>query len=117
MVKGLRTGSPALQRTLHVYGVIRARGAEDWAPLPLLYKVEPRGDETLLWMEYLGGDVAKTRVPASVFDPSPRNGDPAPKKWVVAPSRSGGVLQAWCVDVGGSLARAAPCPRSDARNT
>ena len=107
VVKGLRTGSLPLCRTLHVYGLIRARGAEDWAPLPLLYKVEPMGEVTYLWMEYLGDDVAKTRIAASVFLPlkvaamraltdagvRPETVTQHRKNWVVAPCRGGGDIR------------------------
>ena len=67
VVKGLVTNSMACKRTLHVYGAIRMRGAEDKAPLPLLYKVEEDPPYTYFWMEYVGDDVNKAGVPMKEF--------------------------------------------------
>ena len=82
-------------------------------PLPLLYRVEPDGPITWFWMEYLGDDAAKAKLPVGMFRALKAEGvrklvefgvdestiSRHAKNWVVAPGRSGGQM-AYCVDVG-----------------
>ena len=72
-------------------------------PLPLLYRVEPDGPITWFWMEYLGDDAAKAKLPVGMFRALKAEGvrklvefgvDESTischaRNWVVAPGRKG----------------------------
>ena len=82
---------------------IQRENPSDEVPLPLLYRVEPDGPITWFWMEYLGDDAAKAKLPVGMFRALKAEGvrklvefgvDESTischaRNWVVAPGRKG----------------------------
>ena len=56
-----------LHGILKFCSIIQRENPSDEVPLPLLYRVEPDGPITWFWMEYLGDDAAKAKLPVGMF--------------------------------------------------
>jgi len=68
VVKTMSNGSPALAKTLAVYGHVRACGKEHELPLPPLLRVVRNAKTSDLYFKYVGSDARKTcPVDAATF--------------------------------------------------